>query len=253
MKKVKPIIFVFCLLLLFSCKTKVFQISSIEGSRIEMDSTWDAKSSLEMLDLLNVYKNKLESEMGVELGVLQQNMEKGKPQSLLSNFTADAMKAYAEELWGNVDFAVMNNGGIRTTLNKGTITVGSIFEVYPFENELVLLELPGSAVTELFEYFALANGEGLSNGIKFVIKDKKIDTLLIGGKPVDNNKTYRVATIDYLAEGNSNMTAFLKRTNYIDSNMPLRDVMLETVRKKTAKGEKINSKLDDRITNLDKK
>lgn len=250
MKKVNLILFVFCTICFVSCAKKQYSytVKSIEGIRVEMDSTWDAKANPEMVELVNSYKTKLENQMNEEIGTAARNMIKGFPQSLLSNFTADAMKEYGEEKWRDVDFAVMNNGGIRTTLNKGTITVGNIFEIYPFENEVVLLELPGQAVIELFRYFAVNGGEGMSDGIRFNIKNKKIDSLLIGGKPVDKNKTYRVVTIDYLAEGNSNMTAFLQRTAYLDSHEKLRDVMIQMIKEKTAKGELIDSKLDDRIS-----
>ena len=230
-----------------SCAKKQYKVAEIEANRIEMDSTWDKHANQEMIALFNSYKSKLEAEMNIELGTAARTLIKAYPQGLLSNFTADAIKAYGEKEWGNIDFAIMNNGGIRSTLNQGTITVGSIFEIYPFENELVLLELPGKATKVLFDYLAINGGEALSGDIRLVIENKKIKSLLIGGAPLDENKTYRIATIDFLAEGNSGLVALKEATSVTDSKVTLRDKMIEYVKEKTARGQVIDADLDDRI------
>lgn len=230
-----------------ACVEKQYVVKSIEGSRVEMDSTWDAKADPEMVALVNSYKTRLEAEMNVEVGIAVQTLKKGYPQSLLTNFTADAMKEIASKKWGAVDFAVVNNGGLRSTLNEGIITVGNLYEIYSFDNELVLIDVPGKAVKSFFNYIAINGGEGLSSGIKLVIKDKKVKSLLIGGKPLDPNKTYRIATLDYLAQGNGGMADFARSTKYTDSHQTLRELMIEYVKEKTNQNVEIDAKLDDRI------
>ena len=69
-------------------------------------------------------------------------MDIQRPQSLLSNYTSDLLcdkvSEYSKE---KCDFAIMNIGGIRTSLNKGEITIGDIFNIFPFENSLCLIKL----------------------------------------------------------------------------------------------------------------
>ena len=234
--------------LLTSCTSKQYIVKNIEVVRVEMDSTWEPVADTEMRTLIISLKTKMTEEMQKVIGTANQTLIKDKPQSLLTNFTTDAMLDYASILWGPVDFAVMNVGGIRNTLNQGNVTVGDIYEIYPFDNRIVLLELTGKAIMELFDTIAKKGGEGLSKNIEVVIKDKVVESLIIGGKAVDENKIYRITTIDYLAEGNSGMEAFTKAVNVTDPNKFLRDVMIEYIKRLTAVNIRIDAHLDNRIT-----
>jgi 2',3'-cyclic-nucleotide 2'-phosphodiesterase (5'-nucleotidase family) len=247
MKRVKSGKWLILACFLSACGQPKYVIRSIESSRIEIDSTWDAQVHPEMAALVASYKTQLEAETHTPIGIATQTLQKGYPQSLLSNFTADAMLQVAETVWGNVDFAVMNMGGLRSTLNQGPITLGNLYEVYPFENRLVLLELPGTAVKELFDFLAFRGGQGLSKTVSLVINRRAVESLSIGGRPLDVHKTYRVATIDYLAEGNDGMTAFRQATQTKDSNKQLRDWIIEYVKTLTANNTEVNATLDNRI------
>jgi len=247
MKKVNLLLFVLAASLLFACSKKQYEISDIDASLVRMDSAWDAKANPQMQALVNTYKQKLEKEMNVRIGIAAGTLIKGTPQSLLSNLTADVLKERAEKTEAYVDFAVINNGGLRTTLNKGAITVGNLYEIYPFENALVVLDLPGKAVKEFFDFIAEKGGEGLSTGIQLTIKDGKVKSLKIGNQPLDENKTYKVATVDYLAGGNDGMVAFKQATHVLSSNEMLRDIMIDYVKECTKNNKEINAKLDNRI------
>lgn len=247
MKKVNCLSLLISLLFFASCAQKHYTVAEIESSRIMMDSTWDAKANPELLNLVNSYKVSLENEMNVEIGVAARTMEKGQPQSLLTNLTADVLRKQAMEKWGDVDFAVINRGGLRSTLNKGTITIENIYEIYSFDNTMVLLEMPGTAVAEFFNYIADVNGQGLSDNLEVVVSKGKVSSVKIGGKPLDKGMTYRVATLDYLAEGNDGMVAFKQATNRLESGETLRDIMIEYVKKQTSNNQEVDAKLDNRI------
>jgi 2',3'-cyclic-nucleotide 2'-phosphodiesterase (5'-nucleotidase family) len=112
------------------------------------------------------------------------------------------------------------------------------------------LELPGKAVKEFFDYVAFQGGQGLSGTVDLVVKKRKVESLKIGGNPLDKNKTYRIATIDYVAAGNDGIAAFRKATQITDSNKQLRDWMIEYVKTLTSKNKELNAKIDNRITIL---
>ena len=248
MKKVKKItIFLIFLFLLNACAKKQYQIKSFEGYLVEMNSSLDNKPDTKMLAHVNSYKNKLDVKMNKIIGEATVALTKAGTQSVLANFTTDAMKEYATGLWGTVDFAVINNGGLRTTLNKGQVTVSNIYEIYAFENCLVLLELSGKNVRQLFEGFAKNKIEGFSKGVKLTVKNKSIESLSIGDKPLDDNAIYQVVTVDYLAEGNDNMEALAKAVKYTESNIVLRDAIIDYIKKLTSENKKINAMPDDRI------
>jgi 2',3'-cyclic-nucleotide 2'-phosphodiesterase (5'-nucleotidase family) len=241
-------IFFIAVVLLTACAKKQYTVKNIEVTRIEMDSAWEPATNTGMQTLVNAFKTKMTEETQKVIGTANRTLVKGKPQSLLTNFTADAMSDYASDLWGPVDFAVMNIGGIRNTLNQGNITIGDLYEIYPFSNRLVLLELQGKAVTEFFDSIAKAGGNGLSKNIEVVVGNKTVESLKIGGNVVDENRTYRIATIDYLAEGNDGMSAFTKAVKITDSNMLLRDVLIDYIKKLTAANKTVDANLDNRIT-----
>jgi 2',3'-cyclic-nucleotide 2'-phosphodiesterase (5'-nucleotidase family) len=242
--------FLFAILLLTACAKKQYEMKSATGYLVEMNSRFDIHADQKMPSLIQPYKTKIDTKMNEVIGEATQSLTKLGKQSTLANFTADAMQEYAKGIWGTVDFAVMNNGGLRTTLNQGTVRVSNMFEIYPFENQLVLLELPGTAVKQLFQGFiegiVKEKVNGFSKNVFLTLKNNAIESLTINGKPLDEKATYRIATIDYLAEGNDGMKALTQATHYTDSNILLRDAMIEYIKRLTAENKKIHEP-DNRI------
>ena len=132
------------------------------------------------------------------IGTSDEVMKAGKPESLLSNWNSDVYRiAAAEYLKEPVDMAVVNMGSLRSPLPAGNIRVRDIFQLMPFENELVILWLKGSEVNRLLGIFAKEGGQGVS-GIRMEIKDEKPATILIGGQPVNPEKLYSILTNDQI-------------------------------------------------------
>ncbi|MEG1617578.1 MAG: 5'-nucleotidase C-terminal domain-containing protein [Bacteroidales bacterium] len=251
MLKIKTIILALAsafVLLFSSCQNKEqYEVKSVECEQIKIDGELDSKVEPELKAMVDFYKLQIDSVMNRQIGYAAQTLDKGKPQSLLSNLTADVLRlAGAEYVDGTVSLAVMNNGGLRAPINEGPVTVGDIFKVFPFENEMVLLKISGIQVNELFKRMAAIGGEGLS-GCTLVIRDNKVQSLLVNGKPVDENASYWVSTIDYLADGNSGMSVFTEAEKRINTGIRLRDVMLNYVEGVTAQGKELTSKIDDRV------
>ena len=248
MKKVKLIVsLLIVLLFLNSCARKQYAIKSINAYLVEMNSSYDSIADPGMLSLVQPYKTKIDAKMNEVIGKADQTLTKVGMQSLLANFTTDAMQEYASNLLGKVDFAVINNGGLRTILNQGPVTVGNCFEIYTFENSLVLLELSGKAVKQLFDGFVQRRMEGFSKSVQLTLKNNTIESLIISGRPLDEKATYRVVTVDYLAEGNDGMNALTQATLYKDLNITLRDMMIEYIKKLTSENKTIHATPDNRI------
>jgi len=125
--------------------------------------------------------------------------------------------------------------------------VGKVFELMPFENELVIVWLKGDKLNGLLQYFAGMGGEGIS-GIRMEIKEKKAVIITVGGKPLDMEKLYSIATNDYLAGGNDKMIQLAQNVKRINTGIKVRDMLLDYIKGETLKGNKIQSKLDGRIT-----
>ena len=98
--------------------------------------------------------------------------------------------------------ALTNNGGLRATVGPGDISVGRIFELMPFENMLVVLELTGAEVDTLAHQLARNGGDPIAGfSFEIVATSATARNLMVGGQPVSPDSTYRLVTSDYLADG----------------------------------------------------
>lgn len=225
------------LVLLASCAKRPVAVDAellvVEGA--------GSDAAAQMEQLLAPYRSCLAQEMGKEIGRATQTLEVGRPESLLSNYVCDVMLREANKTMAT-DFALTNVGGLRKSLSAGVVTLGDVYEVMPFDNRLVVLELKGSDVLALCDAIAAVGGEGVA-GISFAIADRRVVDVKVGGKAVDCSKVYRVVTNDYLAFGNDKMTPLLNRQSITDLGMQLRDMLMHSIEEQ---GE-ISSMLDGRI------
>ena len=133
----------------------------------------------------------------------------------ISNFFADAIYEtiapyYKKRTGQTIDFVLLNFGGIRSDLPKGDITMGSAYNLMPFENEMVVLTMSGEKVQELADYLIKHRlPHPLSKQVQLQIThDGKITHFTIHGKPFNPKATYLVATSDYLMYGGDAMYFF---------------------------------------------
>ncbi len=234
------------------CAAQKYKVAKVERTRILIDKRWDAQPDTDAAKFLEPYKNKVDSIMGPVVGSISHDMTRHKPESDLSNLLCDILiwgsKAFGEQ----PAFSVYNMGGIRANLAKGNVTVGDVNEVAPFENKICFLTLTGDKVLELFQQMAHRGGEGLSAGVRLVItKDHHLKSVTIGGEPVDPRKTYRIATLDYLAEGNDQLTAFKSGTDVVapkGKENNVRFIIMDYFREQQKQGKVVESKVEGRCT-----
>lgn len=232
---------------LFSCKPQ-YRIVDMQGEIVEIDSTFDSKPNPEIQKLVLSYKTQLDSEMNIPIGTSVSLMDYRRPESLLTNLTSDVMKEYGDEhLPNGADIGVMNVHGHRATMPKGTITIGNLFEIYSFDNTITFLELKGGDLKKMFDAYARIGGAGISSNVKLVVKDRQVKSVTVDHKPIDNDKIYKIVTLDYLAEGNDNMNAFLNAISINNTGVTLRDIMIDWVKEQTRMGNEIESAIDGRI------
>lgn len=247
--KIKFWVLLFLLSLATSCKDKGYSVSKIEGEMIPVDSLLDSQLNPLLAEELEVYSKGVDSMMSEVIGESALFMDVKRPESLLSNLIADILREAGEqELGVPADIGLVNIGGIRTTLNKGIITMGDAFEILPFENSLAILFMKGSSIRLLMEDIAKVNGEGVSNINLVVNQDLTIEKALVGGLPIDDEKVYTLATLDYLSEGNDGMHALLQAEDIIfPEDATLRDLFVRYVKQQHKNGNLVNSTLSNRI------
>ena len=131
---------------------------------------------------------------------------------------------------------------------QGEITLGEIYSIFPFDNTLCLIKLKGSDLRDLFDIIASRGGEAVSHEVRMTIADDKAANLTIDGAPLDDNRIYSIATIDYVANGGDHMTPCLKATERKNSAAFLRDVVINYIEKATQAKRAISALDEVRIT-----
>ena len=233
---------------LVSCSHKTWTITHATSTKIVIDSSTEILADKNYEIYLQPIKQKVDAQMNVVIGQAAVTMKGHAPESLLSNFSADIYRETASKYLGKeVDMAVVNLGGLRTVVPVGNITIGKVFELMPFENELVIVWIKGDKLNGLLQYFAGMGGEGVS-GLRMVISNGKAINILINGMPLGTDKLYSISTNDYLAGGNDQMVQLAQNVKRINTGIKVRDMLLDYIKNETKKGNTIQSKLDGRIS-----
>ncbi len=246
MKKIW-ILFFFSFLII-ACKNNSHEVSKINAKQLKIGN--EVKQDSSIIQLFTPYKKKMTNEITKSLSFSPKILERtdGNLQSTLGNLVADLSYEKANELFKNktgktVDFSMSNYGGIRAAIMKGDVTVSNAFELMPFDNTLVVVELNYDKIKALFNYFvAKKRAHPLSKNIQLTIKNDSYN-VLINGKAIKKDKTYFVATSNYLQKGGDGMIFFSEPESLFDSNFLIRDAIVDYFESK----DTLSANLDNRV------
>jgi len=227
-----------------SCQ-KHLSVSKSEYKQYGIDQEVGADSAI--IRYYQPYKAKMQAEMNRVVGQTEEALTKpSNPETLMGNFFADAMLKEGLKKDPTIQFTLATKGGLRTTFPKGNITVSHVFELMPFENEMVVLKLSGPNVQQVIDFIAKKDGEPVA-GIRMKIRDNKAYDVTIGGEPFDINKTYNLLTYDYLADGGDDLECLRNPLERREINQKVREALFENISDLTRQGKKITAQLDGRI------
>ena len=196
--------------------------------------------------IIQPYHDKVLAQMQEVLGVAPVALSKNPGEKLVVNFVADLQRtAAAQALHEPIALGVMTNGGMRSPIPAGPITLGNIFELMPFENELVVVDAPGPVVQQLLNYAAPVR-MAVSGATYTVDADKHPQNILIGGQPFNPTKTYSIAMSDYLAGGGDNML-FLRGVPERSTGLLLRTDIADHIRALTKAGQPVTARIEGRV------
>lgn len=167
-------------------------------------------------------------------------------ESNMGDMVADAMlNAHPE-----YDFAVTNSGGLRQDIDAGLVRVGDLISAFPFPNTVVQLQMKGSDMRAIFEH-----GAGLTNGILQVSKgvevvydeSKPVGSRIvkcdIKGEPLDDRRTYKVLTSNFLADGGDGFLVFKKTLSYKNTGVGILESMVKYLKKFKTFDQKIEGRV----------
>ena len=207
---------------------------------------------------LSKYRDSISKEMNKVINHSLITMEVGCPEGLLGDFISDLSILYIKKNFPenkfNPDFCILNNGGFRNSLNKGSITIGDVFQIMPFDNYLLILEIKGNEMNDLINYIKEKSTTNISrksgvplSGIRVKISGDKVSRCMINNQTYDPLKTYKVLTTNYLASGGDNMDFFKNCKTMFNTKLLLRDVIIKYIEELGENNIKINTQFDGRV------
>lgn len=177
-------------------------------------------------------------------------MVRDYPESELTNwFVDELMHAVADSTGRAVDVGIVNFGGIRVDMPAGNVTLDDIQSMFPFKNKPCYVAMPGSELQEILQNMAATRFQVLG-GVQVVARDGKLESVLIGGKPLDVKKVYGVATIDFLLNGGDGLRLARNAKDLVILDSYVIDVIVPYVRSLASAGKPIEYQKDGRV-NID--
>lgn len=238
------------------------KILAYHGAPIHLTNTTEQDSSLQ--SEIEAWRGPFEEFAAQVLGTTNVELDQTtcqKQECLLGDFMADAMLSYRKNNTDDVDFALINAGGIRATIDTGDITRGEVLTSFPFGNSIVQLPISGKLLWESLEGILtginLANGRPvtsffqISTGITVQYNpdnanNTKLIAVTIAGKPLDNDTTYQMVTLDFIAGGGDNF--FETTTDFVSL-----DTQDEVLTRYIQAQSPVDIELDGRIEKVSRK
>jgi 2',3'-cyclic-nucleotide 2'-phosphodiesterase (5'-nucleotidase family) len=223
---------------LFSCKTHEFNNYKIEGKKIVISTEKGENNEIEAY--IAPYRNKITKELDSVLAYCPETMDKskGKWQTTIGNLLATAVFEFGNPVFEKrtqktIDICLLNSGGIRSIIPQGNVSSRTAFEVMPFENDLFVVALKGNQIRAMGTYLMTEKKPHPLYGIQFFVNknDLTVQRILVNGKPLEDDKTYYIATSDYLSNGGDNMTFFQESTEKYDLDYKIRNVLIDYFKK----------------------
>ena len=229
----KHFVLLLTFILLVSCGKQNYTISKIEGTKVSITEKQPTNTTIE--NFIKPYREHIDKDLSEVLAYSPETLEKAKGewQTNIGSFLADitlekSNKIFTSREKKTIDICLLNHGGIRSIIPKGDVTARTAFEIMPFENSAIVVALEAEQIKEIANYIVAEKKPHPLSGMSFTIdKNNEVKTILIQGKPLENNKIYYVVTSDYLSNGGDNMNFFKKGSPKFDLDYKLRNIVID--------------------------
>lgn len=244
--KIRKFIFLFLPLFLAGCASVQHISKTQAGYTVPGKDATAADPQIVMM--VAPYKVQIDSQMNHEIALLATELVKKQPESTMGNWCADALMYGINKGGLYADFALMNYGGMRVpVITPGPLTIGELFELSPFDNAMMIVDVPGNIVDTLFQYIAAKEGWPVSHEVRMEMAQKKMIRCTINGAPIDPRKTYKIAMPDYVANGGDDAKFFIPLSRF-QTGILQRDILIDYARSYAEKGIAITATVEGRIT-----
>jgi len=251
--KFKQFVTIVTFCFLASCKHEKEALTEIQGRQIPIDASIEETDSIS--NFVEPFRNRINEVLDSTLAIAPKSLllDDGDRNTSMGNLMADIVFSETAPIFksrtGNdLDFVVLNYGGVRSIISAGKVTARTAYEVMPFENYIEVVEMDGAAVRKLIDFLTKATRRHPISGIQIVTdKNGSLEYVNIQGKPFDENRNYYVATSDYLVNGGASIGFFDEMVSVTDTDYLLRNAIIDYFKKV----DTIQAAVDNRFIQLD--
>ena len=210
--------------------------------------TADIKPDPDVAGIVETYSAKLNAKFKEVVGesLVFLDGERGRirfEETNLGNFITDVMRMHTGS-----EIAFINAGSLRSSLDRGPVTIEGIFKVMPYPNEIMVVKMSGADI--LLALVRSVQGSRADedggflhvSGIKFGITGKQVKDVTVGGAALDPARSYSVTVTDFMYAGGDGYRIFTDKPA-LKTGLPLRELLVDTIRKKG----KIEAAVEGRI------
>ncbi|MEM6517546.1 MAG: 5'-nucleotidase [Bacteroidota bacterium] len=247
----KFILYSFILFSLYNCQNKHY-LERIEGKQINISDSISLDQSIE--DYIKPYRENINKNLDSVLAYSPKIYSKshGEFNTAIGNMMADAVYLKTNPIFKkrtnqNIDFVLLNHGGIRSIISKGNVTTRTAFEIMPFENSVVVVKMKGSKIKDLIDYLVEMRRAHPISRLKISLDSNgDLNSAKINNQEIDYSKSYYVATNDYLYNGGDRMTFFKPNDSLYVMDYKIRNVLIDYF----TEIDTLNPKIDNRFIQI---
>ncbi|MGC0155178.1 bifunctional UDP-sugar hydrolase/5'-nucleotidase UshA [Chromobacterium vaccinii] len=204
-------------------------VETADGKIVKLPYTEAIADDDKLRRFLQTYQDKGQAALSVKVADVDGALEGGRDAARSRPTALGALVATAMMDKAHADFAVINSGGIRDSLPAGVIRYRDVLKVFPFGSRLAYVQLSGREALDYLRAAArMTPGAGAFAqfaGVRLRIVGGELQDAAIGGKPVDPDKTYRMAVNSFVAAGGDGYPRLIGRPGYVDTGLVDADVL----------------------------
>lgn len=185
--------------------------------------------------MLTPFEDKGKAQLEIKVGSVNGKLEGDRSKVRFQQTNMARLLLAAQMERAGADFAVMSGGGVRDSIDAGDITYKDVLKVQPFGNTLVYVDMKGS---EIEKYLAVVANKKVDSGayaqfanVGLVADGTGVSAINIQGKPLEANKTYRMATLNFNALGGDGYPRVDTLPSYVNTGFIDAEVLKQFIEK----------------------
>ncbi|MFU9138317.1 bifunctional UDP-sugar hydrolase/5'-nucleotidase UshA [Erwinia tasmaniensis] len=209
------------------------KVTNADGSISWINYTPEIAKNPAMMKLLTPFQKKGEAQLGVKIGSANGHFEGDRSKVRFVQTNLARLMLASQIARTGADFAVMSGGGVRDSIESGTLTYKDVLKVQPFGNTLTWVDMKGRDVEKYLAVVANikpdSGGYAQFANVSLVADGTGVSQIKIKGQPLEADKTYRMATLSFNASGGDGYPAIDKLPGYVNSGFIDAEVLKEYI------------------------